>query len=431
MPSEAERAQEEEFLNPVVRHLHDVLAEAQRVGDAVALLLVHSATIDRVDALHGYHIGDRMSAAIADLLRAKALRKVDTIEVVARDEFACILRPASSEGIAMLAAQRVLTLFALPIDFGGTVERADVAVGIAMFPQHAQNARDLLQRAKQALRSAREHRDRLALYVPQHATPAIDQQQLEQRLRLAIERNTLTLFFQPQARLRTRRLTGAEALLRWHDDVLGPVPAYVAVQAAEAAGIIDQLTLWVITTAIQACTELQKVEPAFTVSVNISPSSLREADFPYYVDRALRTWGVAGHSLTVEITETAMIIDQTIANEALRELKRHDVRLAIDDFGTGYSSMSYLAQLPLDELKIDMMFVKGMLEVPHHAKIVRSLIELAHNLELSVVAEGVESEAVADALAHLGCDYGQGYYFGRAASAEDLIARLVEQSRDG
>jgi EAL domain-containing protein (putative c-di-GMP-specific phosphodiesterase class I) len=205
------------------------------------------------------------------------------------------------------------------------------------------------------------------------------------------------------------------------------VPPNIAVQAAESAGLIDQVSLWVVTSAVQHCAEFQKIVPDFSVSINISPSNLRESDLPFYIDRALRTWGVNGRGLVVEITETAMMVDPKKARDALLELKSYGVRLSVDDFGTGYSSIYYLAQLPLDELKIDLMFVKSMLELPHYAKIVRSLIDLAHNLELMVVAEGVENEPIQDALQHLGCDYLQGYHIGRPVPAEDLKARLRAQ----
>ena len=206
------------------------------------------------------------------------------------------------------------------------------------------------------------------------------------------------------------------------------MPPNIAVQAAESAGLIDHLTMWVITSAIQSCVEFQKIDPDFHISINISPSNLREVDLPFYVDRALRTWNVRGSSIVIEITETAMMVEQETAHEALRQLKTHGVRLSVDDFGTGYSSMYYLAQLPLDELKIDIMFVKSMLEAPQNAKIVRSLIDLAHNLELTVVAEGVENEEILAALEHLGCDIAQGFHVGKPMSAADMMARLRQEA---
>jgi diguanylate cyclase (GGDEF)-like protein len=411
--------------NPVVERLQSSIGEAQRAGDSVGLLLVHAAAVDRIDALHGFHAGDTMSNNVAHLLRTKALRKRDIVEPLSRDEFACVLRPAPSEGIAMLAANRVMLMLSAPMDFSGMAVTADAAVGIAMFPEQAEDAGQLLQRAKHALHEARGHRERIWLYKPPAGdTHAIDQLEYENRLRTAIEQNTLTLQFQPQLDMRTGRIAGAEALLRWRDDALGHVPPHLAVRAAESAGLMDHLTMWVITSAIQACREFQKVVPDFTVSINISPSNLREADLPYYVDRALRTWNVKGESIVIEITETAMMVEQATSHEALRQLKALGVKLSVDDFGTGYSSMQYLAQLPLDELKIDLSFVTGMLDQPQNAKIVRSLIDLAHNLELKVVAEGVESAAILAALDQLGCDHAQGWDVGRPTTVDELLKRL-------
>ncbi|MGZ5139379.1 MAG: putative bifunctional diguanylate cyclase/phosphodiesterase [Burkholderiales bacterium] len=425
---EQRAAQNLDDVNPVVERLQDSLDEARQTGESIGLLLVHAAAIDRIDALHGFDAGDRMSGNVALLLRSKALRRRDLLDPLSRDEFACVLRPASSEGIAMLAANRVMSLLAPPMSFSGRSVTPDAAVGIAMFPEQASDASGLLQRAKHALQVARDHRDRIWLYTPPPGdSGGIDQLEYENRLRAAIDQNNLTMHFQPQLDIRTGRVGGAEALLRWHDDVLGPVPANIAIKTAESAGLIDQLTMWVITSAIQSCHEFQKIDPDFTVSINISPSNLRETDLPFYVDRALRTWNVKGNSIISEITETAMMVDKTAAHEALRQLKALGVRLSVDDFGTGYSSMQYLAQLPLDELKIDLSFVKAMLEAPQNAKIVRSLIELAHNLDLKVVAEGVESQAILEALTNLGCDQAQGYDVGRPTTVADLLAQLSKQ----
>ena len=415
---------ESEVLNPLVAQVGRVLAEAGAAREGVAVLLVRCGAVERIDAQQGFHAGDRLSSHIAKVLRTQGLRKGDLLVPVSREEFACILRPVASEGVATLAAHRMLNLLASPVAIGNESIAADATVGFATYPQHGEEAEVLLQRAKAALLRAHDERDRLYQHHQGDSPPATDALLRETRLRLAIEQNALNLYFQPQMDLRTGRIIGAEALLRWHDEVLGEVPPSVAVATAESSGLVDKLSLWVITSAVQQCARFQRSNPEFTVSVNVSPSNLRETDLPFYFDRALRTWGVPGERIVVEITETAMLSDQALANEALRELKSHGIRLSIDDFGTGYSSMYYLAQLPLDELKIDLMFVRGMFEIPHYAKIVRSLVELAHNLELTVVAEGVESEAIQSALGHLRCDRAQGYHIGKPVPAKELIARL-------
>ncbi|MBI2315528.1 MAG: EAL domain-containing protein [Betaproteobacteria bacterium] len=409
---------------PLLARLERVLSEARAAGASVAVLLVHSGGVERLDAQRGFHAGDLLAGSIEGLLRVKALRQNDIVEPLSRSEFACILRSLPSTGMAILAAHRVQSTLGAPVKLGEAAAAVDPSVGIAIFPDHGTDVATLLQRAKAAQQAALLKRDRYAVYCESEGAPASEQDQYETRLRLALHNNALSLALQPQLSLRTGRIVGAEALLRWNDEVLGAVPAHRTVAVAESCGLMDTLTFWVITGAVQRCAQFVQIDPNFTVSVNVSPANLKEPDLPIYIDRALRTWGVGGANLIVEITETAMLIDQTAASEALNALKSRGVRLSIDDFGTGYSSMYYLAQLPLDELKVDLMFIRDMLEVPVHAKIARSLIELAHNLDLTVVAEGVEDEATLEELRHLGCDSVQGYHVGMPSPAEQLLATL-------
>jgi diguanylate cyclase (GGDEF)-like protein len=422
-------ARYESILRQFSGRLQGVLAEAQAKGEGVALMMVHAAGVDRVDAQHGFHSGTVLSNRIARLLRANVLRKRDEVELLSRDEYVCILPGVQSEGIATLAAQRAMTVLnATPLEYDDGAEFTDPAIGIAMFPEHGQDAAALLKNAKHALLSARARADRMYIFQAADGATGADQTQFISRMLAAINQNTLTLHYMPQMDLRTGRLVGAEALLRWTDDVLGHVPPYAAVQMAESSGLMDRLTQWIITSAVQQCAQFLQLAPDFKVSVNISPSNLHEPDLPFYVDRALRTWGVNGDNVVIEITETAMVDNQNATIEALSELKSYGVRLSIDDFGTGYSSMYYLARMPLDELKIDQSFVRDMLSAPSSAKIVRSLIDLAHNLDLLVVAEGVENMAIMDALGRLGCDHVQGYYIGEAMPAAELAERLRSDS---
>ncbi|HZQ74966.1 MAG TPA: GGDEF domain-containing phosphodiesterase [Burkholderiales bacterium] len=413
-----------EIFTPLVARLDRIVAQARAAGEPLALLLVHCAGVERTDSAQGFHAGGIISNAIENLLRRQALRSEDSVEALSREEFVCIVRRSSSPSVALLAAHRIQAVLAPPLGLGNGTVPAEASIGIALYPEHAGEADALLQRAKAAQRSALGERDRIAIYSDQAVSKAADEAVYEKRLRRALHENALSLAFQPQLDLRTGRVIGAEALLRWTDEELGTVPPNRTVAVAESAGLMDQLTFWVITSAIQWCSKAVKLDPAFTVSVNISPSNLREPDLPAFIDRALRTWDVPARNLVVEITETAMLVDQASANDALNELKSYGVRLSVDDFGTGYSSMYYLAQLPLEELKIDLMFVRDMLSVPVHAKIVRSLVELAHNLELTVVAEGVENAEIQSALAHLGCDRVQGYHIGKPIPGAEFIGRF-------
>ena len=394
-------------------------------GSGIGLLLVHCGAIDQADAQRGVRAGDAVVKEIGKVLRERVLRSADMLLSLSRDEFACILDPVTSEGVAILAAQKILRVLDTPLEVDDAVIAAEPSIGIALYPEHGKDAERLLQHAKAALRTARSGEERIYLYRADTPGIEFDESRYAARLRHAIHNNVgLQLFYQAQADFRTGRIIGAEALLRWNDEKLGAVPPNIAVAVAEAAGMMNELTLWVITSAIQQCAAFRALDPDFTVSINISPSNLHEPDLAQYVERALRTWDVKGNGIIFEVTETAILRDQKVAMQALNDLKRLGVGIAIDDFGTGYSSMYYLAQMPLDELKIDIMFVRQMLELPQHAKIVRSLIDLAHNLELTVVAEGVENEPIWSALKHLGCERAQGWFVGKPVPAEELAARL-------
>ncbi len=418
-------ARYDSILRQFAGRLQGMLTDARAKGEGVALMMVHVAAVDRVDAQHGFHNGSVLSSRIAHMLRTSVLRSRDEVELLSRDEYLCILPGVTSEGIAMLAAQRTMSVLgSAPLEHGAGAELADPAIGIALFPEHGHDAAALLKNAKHALLTARGRSEKIYIHQSTDDDLNADQAQFVSRMLAAINQNTLTLHYMPQMDLRTGRLTGAEALLRWTDDVLGHVPPYAAVQVAESSGLMDRLTQWIITSAVQQCAQFQDLAPGFKVSVNVSPSNLHEPDLPFFVDRALRTWGVNGENLVIEITETAMVDNQTAAIDALNELKSYGLRLSIDDFGTGYSSMYYLARMPLDELKIDQSFVRDMLGAPSSGKIVRSLIDLAHNLELMVVAEGVENAAIMAALARLGCDHVQGYHVGEAMPAAELAERL-------
>lgn len=408
----------------LMARLRRPIEAAKAAGVGAALLLVRCDAVARTDVGQGIDVGNRLRDAIREALRAGVLRETDELEPASRSEFACLLQPIASEGVAVLAAQKILRVLDNPVRVGGEEVVPGAAIGIALLPDHGERAELLVPRARAALEEARVQPDRCGVFHAALPDAGVDHLRYESRLRAAIRRNTLALAFQPQADVRSARLVGAEALLRWNDEELGSVPPNVAVAVAEGCGLIHELTLWVITAAIQRCAQFRRIDPAFAMSVNVSPSDLTDPELADFVDRALRTWDVPARNLVLEVTETAIVRDQKAAVEALQTLKRLGLRISIDDFGTGYSSMYYLAHMPLDELKIDLMFVRAMLQQPQYAKIVRSLIELAHNLELEVVAEGVESEEVQAALGHLRCDRVQGYHIGKPMPAEALQALL-------
>jgi len=287
-------------MNPLVERLQLSLAEAQHVGEAVGLLLVHAAAIDRIDALHGSTLAIACQPISPPFCARR--RCASATGRAAFPRRVCVrASPRVSEGIAMLAANRVMTLLAPPMQFGGNSVAPDAAVGIALFPHQAHNAGELLQRAKHALHSARGHRDRCGCT----REPRYRKRNRPARIREPVARGDRAERTDALLSAAARHTHGtpdrrrsAPALER---RCAGFVPPNIAVQAAESAGLIDHLTMWVITSAIQSCVEFQKIDPDFHISINISPSNLREVDLPFYVDRALRTWNVRAAASSLKL----------------------------------------------------------------------------------------------------------------------------------
>jgi EAL domain-containing protein (putative c-di-GMP-specific phosphodiesterase class I) len=240
----------------------------------------------------------------------------------------------------------------------------------------------------------------------------------------------LVLHYQPKMDLRTGRVTSVEALVRWEHPQRGMIPPNQFIGIAEETGLIAPLTLWVLEAALRQCYTWARDGHALSVAVNLSARNLHDPELPELVARRLDAAGVAPGALVIEITESTLMADPERALGIVRRLHEMGVRIAIDDFGTGYSSLSYLTRLPVSELKIDQSFVRPMAQSANETKIVRSTIGLAHDLGLTVVAEGIEDHPTWDLLAHLGCDVAQGYYISRPRPAADLTRWLTEAARE-
>ena len=407
---------------PFAERLRERIEARAADGKPLAVLYVDCGVIARVDGVWGFPVGDSMRARILGRMKSDVLRPRDLLGEIGRDEFACVIDGIDGPGLADLAAQKTLRTLNAPLRYTDIEVYAKPAVGIALYPEHAQSAASLLQRAKVACLAARDTLERIAVYSEQHKDPQAALMLHEGRLRAAIEASTLELAFQPQVRLSDRRIVGVESLLRWTDAVLGTVPPGKAIAVADSAGLANEITWWVLNNALRHCAEFRARGLDLRVAVNLTAHNLRERDLPDFVDRALRTWGLPGERLVIEVAETAVNGAGDAIAESFARLKALGVRLAIDDFGTGYSSMNYLATMPFDEMKIDLSFVSDMARVPQHDRLVRSLIHLAHELGLVVVAEGVEDAAVAKRLAELGCDLMQGYFTSAPLDPEGLLA---------
>jgi EAL domain-containing protein (putative c-di-GMP-specific phosphodiesterase class I) len=308
-----------------------------------------------------------------------------------------------------------------PIPLGDRTFAVDAAIGAALYPDHGTDQQTLVRNGKLAASVAREEMERVALYNSAQGASEEHVVELETRLRHALEQGALAVKFAPQLDLATGRLAGFECVLAWTDEELGEVSPARAQVAAEAAGLSRELTWWLYNNALRLAGELAQAGIDLPLGLTATASVLAQTDFAEFIDRALDTWKVDPARVLIEIDETALAGDVEPLKTTLAQLKARGVRLAIGGFGTTSFSLANLSQLPLDEAKIGAAFAADMLQTPVHAKIIRSLVHLAQDLGLGIMAEGVDDAATAEALAKLGCTRIQGAHVGCALSAPELL----------
>jgi diguanylate cyclase (GGDEF)-like protein len=389
-----------------------------------ALLVVDVDRFRDVNDTLGRVQGDAVLVEIAVRLQ-RSVRSTDTVARVEADRFAVLLPGLTRDGDAAAAAEKVLEAVSGQLDVAGATLSIDATVGIARAPEHGADPGLLLQRAEAAMYRAKRAQSRFEFYSPDIEDEAPRRLILVTALKQAIDARTITMHYQPKIELAGARVVGVEALARWTDPVVGPVLPSTFVPLAERTGLAESLTEFALQSAAADCRRWRD-EGYFTpVAVNVPARVLLDPGFPDLVEAQRRRFGLDEGSLEIEITESTLMGDHDQAYSALTQLLAVGVRTSIDDFGTGYSSLSYLRQLPVQALKIDRSFITDLLVEPDSEAIVRSIIELARNLGLETVAEGVEDERVCERLRGLGCDYAQGFAIARPMPAEDLFRWLL------
>ena len=371
----------------------------------------------------GHAVGDGLLQEVARRLLA-GTRRSDTVARLGGDEFAIILRGVASIDEATLLTQRLLESMNARCEVQGAMVAVRASVGLTLVPAEGGDVDALLEQADLALYAAKavgggEYR----VFEPHMAALMRRRQRIEQALRHALERDELSLVFQPQVDLATSRVIGFETLLRWHHAELGEVPPAEFVPVAEEAGLIRAIGQWVMA---QACREATRWPDALTVSVNVSPVQAMSHDLIEVAQAALRDSGLAANRLELEITESVFMNDSDVTTAVLRALRESGIRVALDDFGTGYSSLAYLRRFPFDTLKIDRSFVRELMSRRDSQAIVKMIIGLASTLRMKVVAEGVEEPAQAHLLARYGCDSMQGYLVARPMPAVRVAGFLAD-----
>lgn len=402
------------------QRLTAALQQAVEDGTRTGLLLMDLNQFKDVNDSLGHEFGDRLLVELARRL-SRRMRGCDTIARLGGDEFAVLLTDVRDEHAAVAVADRLVELCVEPFHVGEFRLQVGASVGVAIAPDHALDAQDLLRCADSAMYRAKGAGGGIVTHSELTSSASVTKVDLLAEFSEAVGSDELVVHYQPRLDLTTMRPIGVEALVRWRHPERGLLPPAAFLELAEVSGTIQMMTRVVTERAVDELDSLSLDRP-FELSINLSARNLRDPLMVDWVREVLQRTGLAASSLCFELTESQLMDDPGQTLEVLHQLRRLGARLAIDDFGTGYSSMSYLRELPVDEVKIDRRFIADL--QAGDATIARSVIDLGHNLGLHVVAEGVESAEALEELRHLGCDSAQGYHLGMPMPLQELRTYL-------
>ncbi|WP_248280609.1 putative bifunctional diguanylate cyclase/phosphodiesterase [Aromatoleum aromaticum] len=398
--------------------LQSAIADVRQRHRSLAVLLVSAMHFHEISDTLGYQQADLLTCSFARQLESR-LREGQFVACVGDAEFA-LLYPDIDVAQAVRTAHELVREFSSPVEVGGLSISVGICTGIAAFPGHGADADSLIRRARMAMLEAKRRGSASAVFTPELEQQRTTRLALMIDLRRAIEQKALMLYCQPKIDLTTKRIRGAEGLVRWLHPSQGMIPTEEFVRIAETSGLITPLTYHVLEAAFQQTYEWRDIGLDQPLSVNLSAHDLRDPTLIDKLKNLFSTWGTQPDWIQFELTESALMEDPVGALDAIRRIKALGVKLFIDDFGIGYSSLSYLHKLPVDAIKIDQSFVLSIPDNVVSAAIVESTIDLGHRLDLEVVAEGVETESAWKRLVDLHCDTAQGYYVARPMPAEQF-----------
>jgi diguanylate cyclase (GGDEF)-like protein len=410
----------------LLERIGEALLIAKQRGDSMALLMLDLDRFKEINDTFGHQLGDQLLQQVGRRL-SQAIDATVTVARLGGDEFAVFLSHAD-ETNAQQVASALGAALEEPFLVAGYPLHIEVSIGAALYPIHGNDPLTLLRRADVAMYIAKRGHKEYALYDASHDQYTPRRLALLGDLRKAIATNELRLYYQPKAELRTGQVKSVEALIRWQHPTHGFIPPDQFIPLAEQTGLITPLTHWVLETAVQQCKRWLDAGLDLGVAVNLSMWNLRDVGLPDTIANLLTRHSVPPHLLCVEITESAVMTDAEHTLQVLNRLSALGVCISIDDYGTGYASLSYLKRLPADELKIDRAFVQHLATDRADQAIVQSTVNLAHNLGMHVVAEGVEDQATWNLLDALGCNIVQGYYLSRPVPAQNLEHWLGERN---
>jgi diguanylate cyclase (GGDEF)-like protein/PAS domain S-box-containing protein len=407
--------------------LGQAVAYAARSGNPVWVMLIDLDRFKFVNDSMGHKAGDVLLMTVAARLRS-SLRDADTVARLSGDEFVVIVSESGDQQLTPDIVQRVMNAVAQPVMLGTKEFFVTCSIGVSVYPSESTTADTLTEHADIAMyRAKKMGRNNFQFYTPAMNEESLERVRIESALRNAVERNEFVLYYQPQLDMKTGKIVGMEALIRWQHPELGMVPPGRFISIAEETGMIVQIGAWVLRSA---CAQNKAWQDAgydkLRVAVNLSARQFGAADLIDNLASVLQDTRLEPKYLEIELTESLFMSDITPAVDLLHRMKALGVNLSIDDFGTGYSSLSYLSRFPIDVLKIDRSFVADITRDANDEAIVTSIIALAHNLKLAVIAEGVETGEQLDYLRRHGCDEMQGYYFSRPLPAKEFEQLLIE-----
>ena len=405
----------------------DGLTRAEATGERAALLIIDLDRFKEVNDTLGHATGDRMLQALGPNLVAQ-VREDDIVARLGGDEFAAFLPHLEDDSVAVEVARRIRHAVGQPYVIENVPLFIEASVGIAVYPDDGDDVGTLLRRADVAMYLAKEHRAGLERYSAERDTHSLSRLSVLGELREAIELGELELHYQPKAEAASGDVVGVEALVRWRHPTRGLLYPADFLLLAERSGLILDLTDQVLEEGVSQAMTWERAGMQVPVAANLSVRSLDDDAFPDRITNLLARLGARPETLGLELTESTVMADPEGARRILSPLSEMGVRIAIDDFGTGYSSLAYLTQLPISEIKIDRSFMTNILDSANDAAVVRRTIDLAHDLGLEVVAEGVESAAVCELLAAYGCDIVQGFYLHRPVPEREFTSWFRSQA---
>jgi len=401
------------------------LASARRSMEPFAVLMIDLNRFKDINDSLGHAVGDELLKTVGGRL-SDSVREQDTVARLGGDEFAVLLPNTPVNGAETLARQLSESLSRQPIMLHEHSFIIEASIGVALFPDHGDSAESLLQRADMAMYTAKRGKLDFTFYSAAENAGALGRIELENDLREAIEKDGLELHYQPKVDILTKKVIGAEALIRWTHPEYGSIQAGQVAELAERSGLIHKFSAWVIRRASLQSSAWGDINMPLKIAVNLSVWNIQNPHIIEVVKRGLEESRVPPDMIEFEITESAMIVDPIKAHKTLHELSDLGIDFSVDDFGTGFSSLSYLKRLPVQSVKIDKSFVRDMVTDAADRSIVQSIVDMAHNLGLLVVAEGVEDYAMLDLLTEMGCDQAQGYLFSPALPPDEF-ERWVER----